>query len=310
MYMASPGTSSISDDAALSGPWQAYSLWASTARYHKAIIDKLTTRSLQLSIGGAILATASEQMARFFPAGAQGTQNVLYLTAKSIGVLGAVAVTLAAYFSRNAQGDNRVRTWIRCRSAAESLKSGLFLYRARVDPFDGVDRAAQLSQRIEKTIADLKDVEPRHPEAKPMPSLSTLTVAQYIQERVKDQIEWYNRRARELQAKADSLRTITSVLAGVSALLTLASAVTQLSLWVPVIATISASITAHLKSQQYQMLIATYSATALRLNLLCGNWESSGKTDADTVDRNSFIKKAEETMSAENGSWSALWETK
>jgi nitrate/nitrite transporter NarK len=300
----------MSDEAALSGPWQAYSLWASTARYQKAIIDRLTTRSLQLSIGGAVLATASEQMGRFFPPGAQGVQNILYWTGKSIGVLGAMAVTLAAYLSRNAQEDNRVRTWTRSRSAAESLKSGLFLYRARVEPFDGPDRATQLSQRVEKTIADLKDIEPRQPAAKPIPDLSTLTVAQYIEDGVKEQIDWYNRRARELQAKADRLRTITSVLAGVSALLTLASAVTELSLWAPVIATIIASITAHLKNQQYQMLIATYSATALRLNLLCENWQSSGKTDADKADRNLFIKKSEETMSAENGGWSALWETK
>jgi len=67
------------------------------------------------------------------------------------------------------------------------------------------------------------------------------------------------------------------------------------------------AITAHLKTQQYQMLTATYVATAQRLRSLLSEWGASGKTDADKAERNAFIQRCEETMSNETGSWSALW---
>jgi hypothetical protein len=73
------------------------------------------------------------------------------------------------------------------------------------------------------------------------------------------------------------------------------------------VATMAASITAYLKNQQYQMLTASYSATSLRLKMLIGNWLAGGKTDVNKADRDAFIQNCEETMSSENGSWSALW---
>jgi hypothetical protein len=296
-------------DAALTGPSTAYGLWSNTARYHKAAIDGLTAWSLRLAICGAVLATAAEQIGA--AGGAQFVaQAVVNGTAKGLGILGAVAVTMAAYLSQRAQADNRVGIWTRSRAVAESLKSALYLYRAGVPPFDGADRAAQIGQRVKQAIQEMQDVEPRQPASPRAMDLSALTVDRYIKDRVQEQIDWYTKRAREHQASADRWRNATSALTGVSALLALGSAVTALSVWAPVVATVTASITAYLKNRQYQILTATYTATALRLRLLLDEWMASGKSDGDKAERARFIVQCEETMSAENGSWSALWAKK
>jgi hypothetical protein len=296
--MATPSTAKTPLDPALNWPWTTYRLWASTARYQRKKIDTYTTWSLWLAIGGAVLATGAEQF---------GSIAHLPMVAKALGMVAAGAVALAAFFSRQAQGDDRIKIWTRSRTAAESLKSCIFLYRAGAQPFDGADKAAQIYERTTKVINDMKGVEPRQPGQENVPDLNTLTVEDYIAKRAQDQIDWYNKRAKEHQSKADLCRGATTALMGIAALLTVASAITSLSVWAPVVATLITSITAHLKNQQYQMLTATYTATALRLGLLCGEWRASGKTDADKVERNGFIQRCEDTMSNENGSWPALW---
>jgi hypothetical protein len=159
-------------------------------------------------------------------------------------------------------------------------------------------------------MQEMNGVAQRQPASEAPPALGPLTVDQYIAERVKEQTDWYERRAREHQGQADRFRHATSVLMGISALLALASSVTALSMWAPVVATTTASITAHLKNRRYQTLTAVYHSTALRLKLLLGEWVASGKADADTAERHEFIQRCEETLSNENGAWLALWSKK
>lgn len=296
--MASPAPANVPSDPALKGPWTAYRTWACTAVFHKQAIDALTIWSLRLGISGAILATVAQQI----HAGPSWL-------AKGLGGLGAAIVALAAYLSKQAQANDRSATWTKSRSAAESLKSGIILYRLSAPPFDGADRASQLKTRVEDLLGGLKNIESRPPDDKAVPS-GTMSLDEYIKGRVEDQIIWYRKRAGEYQKKADLYRRVTAVLMGVAAVLAVASTVKGVSVWAPVVATIIAAITAHLKNQQYQMLITMYTSTALRLDLLAGEWAASGKTDQDKAERDTFIKSCEDTMSAENGAWIGLWSKK
>jgi len=300
--MGTLSTAKLPSDPALDGPWAAYRTWAATARYHKDAIDKWTLWSLRLAVGGAIIATLGEQLGTLMPA--------LPWLSRAFGAAGAAAIALAAYLSRQAQADDREGIWTRCRSAAESLKSAIFLCRASTPPFDGADRAARIRSQTEKVMEEMNGVEPRQPGPEDPPRLTPLTVDGYITERVQRATDWYRKRAREHQDSADLCRKGTAVLMAISALLALASAVSQLSMWAPVLGTITASITAHLKNQRYQMLIAMYQSTALRLDLITGEWAASGKTDTDRAERNALIQRCEETMASENGSWLALWSNK
>jgi hypothetical protein len=285
-------------DPLLNTPWATYRLWACTARYQRKEIDKLTNRSLWLASAGAIVAAGAEQMKAW---------HNLSDVAKVLGVVATGAVALATYFSRQAQADNRIGIWTRSRTAAESMKSCILLYRAGAAPFDGPDKAAQISSRTAKVNDDMHGVEPRQPGEEPAADLTPLTVDSYITTRLVEQIDWYKKRAREHQTEADRYRGATSVLMAIGAVLTVASALSSVSLWAPVVATLASSITAHVKNQQLQMLTATYTKTALQLSSLLDRWRASGKTDGDKAERDAFLENCEQTMATENGGWSALW---
>jgi hypothetical protein len=285
-------------DPLLNTPWTTYRLWAATARYQKKEIDKLTNRSLWLACLGAVVAAGAEQM--------KGLSG-LATAAQWLGVAAAAAVALATFLSRQVQGDNRISIWTRSRTAAESMKSCIFLFRAGAAPFDGPDKAAQINDRTAKVNADMQGVEPRQPEAEPAADLTPLTVDSYITKRLVEQIDWYRTNAKAHQAEADRYRSATTVLTGIGVVLTVASMVSVLSLWAPVIATLASSITAHVKNQQLQMLTATYTKTSLQLSSLLDGWRASGKTEADKAERDAFLQNCEKTMATENGGWSALW---
>jgi hypothetical protein len=291
-------------DSTLNGPWTAYRTWACTSKYQKSVMDRDTQKSLWLAIAGAILATIGQQLAPLAP-----KEGILVWAFKAPGILGSCAVALSAYLAKQALADNRVQAWIRARAAAESLKSGIFLYRALAPPFDGPDRVKQLVSRVEKVLEGLKDLETRPADLVP-PPVGQLQVEKYITDRVDEQIEWYEGRANDHQGKADKYRQATGWLGGLGALLALATTSAPVSAWAAVVATITAAITAYLKNQQHQTLAANYQSTALRLRLIKTEWLGSGKTDADTAERNQFIQRCEDTMAAENGAWGALWSQK
>jgi len=286
----------------LSGAWSAYRTWAATARYHKDAIDFCNRWGLWLAVAGAVLATIGDQIAPHGPQ--EGAGMYLY---RAPGMLAAALIALAAYFSAQALGD-RDKIWIRCRAAAESIKASIYLYRASVPPFDTPNRAAELGQRVEKTLQDMKDIEIRPPDAnETKPDLERLTVEKYVDDRVVEQINWYRKRAREFQAESDRYARIVRIFGGISAALGIVAAVTGVAAWIAVIATLTTAFTAYVKNQRYQTLIGTYLATATRLELLKDQWLDSGKTDADKADRDSLIQRCEETMALENSAWVAQW---
>src|SRR5215469_4884927 len=154
--------SQAQSDPTLSGPWTAYRTWACTSRYQKAIMDRDTQRSLWLGIAGAALATLGQQLAPLAP-----KEGMLVWLFKAPGVLGSCAVALSAYLAKQAVANDRVRAWTRARAAAESLKSGILLYRASAPPFDDPDRVRQLVARVEKVLDAMKDLEPRRADSTP-----------------------------------------------------------------------------------------------------------------------------------------------
>jgi hypothetical protein len=285
-------------DPALDAIWSANRTWAETAGYYKRIIDAWGIRTLWLALAGAVLAAVDQQIAPL------AEHNSLF---KAPGLLGAALIVLATYFTAQMLNSDNQKLWIRSRSAAESLKSVVYLYRASASPFAGPDKASNAAQRIQTILEQVKDISPRQAAIKPMPSAAPLTVDQYITGRVDDQITWYEKRALEFQTKADGFRYAVIVLGVASVILGVIATMLAVSPWIAVIATATTAISAYVKNRKYQDLIALYSNTAVRLRTLKATWSGSGKTDADKPDRDAFIQRCEETMSAENGSWVAQW---
>ncbi|MEP6716870.1 MAG: DUF4231 domain-containing protein [Terriglobia bacterium] len=292
-------------DKALDIPWHAYRTWAGTARYLKAGLSRWTSLTLWLAIAGAVLAAAGQEF------GAVKAFTNWPLAVKGVAILAAFTVALSAYFGKEALGGNKTADWSRARSAAESLKALVFLYRAGVPPFDATDREDKLFglvTAIEENVATI-EIRSAPPDAKE-PDLSPLTVDGYIAQRVDDQIRYYDKRAGEYQKANDRLHNAVFCLGAVSVLLAVMAASGFVPALVGLIATLTASISAHAQNQQYQALIVIYQATSRRLLALKGEWSASHKCDADTVARNAFIRSCEDAMALENGAWTGEWSRK
>jgi hypothetical protein len=180
--MASPLLST-----ALAGTWRRYRTWALTSRTLKADLDRWRLWTLILAVGGTVLVTLGQQLGSLVtkigtwaaPAG------------KVIGLGGAAAIALSAYFAREALSNDAVQRWTKCRSIAESLKALSYIYRAGSAPFDSADRDGKLLDHG-ATLEDAgKDVEVQEAPEDSAVDLSALTTDDYLQQRVNKQIEFY-----------------------------------------------------------------------------------------------------------------------
>jgi len=283
-------------DKVLDVPWHAYRTWAATARFLKSDLTRFTRYTLLLAIAGAILAAAGQKLTPW--------PQLAHISA----LLASFVIALSAYFGKEALTANKTSDFVKARSAAESLKAATYLYRAAAPPFDQADRAKNLSDLVTAVEARVAAIQTRSPSAEKPPDLSPLTVDDYIQKRVEDQIGYYDQRSAEYQKKNDTLSAIVFWLGAASVLLALVSTVVG---FVPaiigLIATLTASLSAHAQNQQYQSLIVNYQSTSRRLLALKGEWTASGKTDADSTDRNAFIRACEDTLAQESTAWVGQW---
>jgi hypothetical protein len=255
-----------------------------------------------LAVAGAVLVTLGQQLNSFGASVGRWTG----LAGKAVSLGGGAAIALSAYFAREALSNENVQRWTKCRSTAESLKATIYLYRAGVPPFDGADRDDQLVDRRTAIEDAVEGVEPSvsQPEDKAV-DLSPINAQDYAQQRLNDQVEFYQRRSGEYQKKTRMLRQIVLWLGAVAVLLGVISAVEPLVAgWTAVIATVVAAVSSHVQSQRYQILTAAYQSTTRRLEMLRDKWEASHKSD---INRNAFIQSCEDTMALENGAWVTQW---
>lgn len=280
----------------VNGAWSLYRQCAATSAFHKSQLEAFTRVSLWLGIAGAVIGTVAQYVA-------PGSTSI---ASKVLGVIASVVVALAGLAATQSSSANRDKIWIKCRAAAEALKSSVYLYCASVAPFDDRNRSAALAERSEKILKELAGIELRPGTTSRQPP-GQMTVADYIRDRVDDQVRYYTESAGRFQKQADFWRFASMAAAAVSATLGAVSAMYSLSPWVALLAAMTTSVTAYVKSQRYESMIGLYQATAIRLQLLKDQWLDSGRGDSDKADRDSFIQRCEDTLSIENGAWVAQW---
>ena len=138
-----------------------------------------------------------------------------------------------------------------------------------------------------------------------------LTVDDYIQQRVDDQVDgFYLRRVNEYSKKVKQGEAFSLVFGALALVLGVISATAKFGWtagWVAVIGTSVAAVVAYQSAARYQFLVVTYEATANRLKKLKRDWQLLRKTDTDRPERDEFILKCEEAISIENSAWMAEW---
>jgi hypothetical protein len=307
--------------SALEYTWGEYRVWAATARRRRAEIFSWRFYVLLLTIIGAILGTLSQTTTSLgFESESWVSQTIAGLGFKNeywaiistaLGLLSGILIALATFFTREILRPEREQHWIRTRSIAEALKSETYLFRSQVPPYDMSDAAIRLNERTEELLKTVKDVTavmlPVEQRRERLPE-GPLSVEQYIEERVDDQINnYYEPRVQEYQAVMERGRNISLGLGALAAVLGVLGATGWTAGWVAVITTITVATANYLYAGRYQYLIISYQATARQLIGLKNRWKILSSVTTESDKRNQFIRECENAISIENSAWMSKW---
>ncbi len=286
-------------DSAVRSAWRQQAVWSALANRLKRGLARSRRWTLGLMIAGALLETAAAQASSIggAPAGA----------ATILSAAGAAALAAAAFIRVRKLGVDRVRDWVRARSASEGLKEAVFLHvmGAAAEP---------LGQVVDRILGKVKDLEPQAaligvPEREPP---GPMDVERYIEVRVSGQIDgFYRPRAAALARRlAWTRRAEFAVLltgAAIGALSPVVGAA-RTAAWVAVLTTVAGALVAEAEAARYTHLIISYRTTARRLEALRDAWREraqAGPVPPDEVAR--LVRSCEEAISIENQGWMAEW---
>jgi hypothetical protein len=297
-------------NSALQYMWGQYRKWAKTSRTLRAKVSGWRKTVLLLSISGATMGILCQQAGQWSLNADWSWLQALF------GILSAVALGLAAYFTKEALSPDPEGRAVRARSAAEAFKSEAYLLAAQVPPYSTADTSQALYARTDKIKKAMENLVPvtitlDEELSSGIPS-KPLSVEDYIKQRVDQQIyEYYIPEALKNEKKVAWGQTISLILGALAVVFGAVGAkFSFIAGWTAVISTITAAIAAYQYAGRYQFLIISYQATAERLEWLKTQWEISHKTDADQEERNKFILDCEEAISIENNAWMAEWTKK
>jgi hypothetical protein len=284
---------------AIADAWRAQRLWSNTANKLKRRIGFWRSTALAMAILGAILATAATQV---------GLKTGL---GQGLSVASAVALAAVPFIRQTWLKKGDIAAWTRARSASEGLKAETYLYLTSTAPYDGTDRDTQLARQTDAITGDVDDLR-RHTKDvvandKKLPEVTDL--ATYLSVRVQPQIDgYYDRAANEQDERLSLFRTIETGLSAVAFVLSIVAAATHVGgfgIWVGVVTTVGAAITAHIAAARYEHLVISYRATARQLRALVRDWNASPDHDAAAAGR--MVRSCEDVISRENESWMAAW---
>jgi hypothetical protein len=284
--------------------WERHQHWSTVATRLKAQVSFWRNAALSLSVAGATLQTLSASLERSS-------------VSRAAAVAGALALAAIPFIARSFLGPERVRRWLRARSVSEGLKSEIYKFCARAEPYDGADRTAKLhdSGKALEIWVDSLAIELATVEVDPKPAPPALDPDAYVTQRVTEQIEHYYRpQARKNATGSARLRLLGLIVAGAAAALGAVMTALQLApdasgkeglgAWVAVLTTIGGALAAHAAANRYDQQARMYFATARQLEDLRNAWLTRGKP-TDPLQWSAFVRACEEAISAENRGWMA-----
>jgi len=293
----------VADDA-LRLVWGRYRTWAATSRAAKAPLNRWRKLVLILIVAGAVSGTLSEQTR-----GWQLSIIVEKMPSVVCGLVSAIALALATFFTRTKLSTESERRWIRARSAAEAFKAQAFLYAVQIPPYENEDRQKNLLSEENEVRENVKDIIPvsltDDDKLKGIPK-ENLSIKDYIDLRVKDQKDkFYIPKAQEHNAIVETSRQWSLWLGSIAAILGVIAALFPDGMtagWVPVLSTVTAAIASYFYAERHEQLALIYQATADRLETLLARWNTTPEAERDPVE---FIKSCEAAISTENRAWMA-----
>ena len=283
--------------------WEEYRKAAKRSRQLKFQVNKYRWINFALLILGAIFGVLANQSV---------DGNATSELPKIFALLSTISLGVAAFLSSHVLDSSYEKQWIIARSQAEAFKSEAYIYLVKAPPSESQNRDQQLLKKLKEILGeDAQPVQLSQEEKSEKRPLYWLSMEDYLQERVKEQIEtYYEKKAIEYKNLLRWLQTIGFLLGLIGAVLGAVSVVltdmTRLAAWVAVIGTISGTLTAFTFAGRYKYLITSYELTARRLKWIMHEWDLLSKEDKQNQ-FGAFVRKFEDTISIENKSWVAEW---
>lgn len=291
--------------AAIDALWRDQNRWSKRADElagkHRSWLGPLAL----LGLLGVVLSTLTPEILRWFGLTKADASAMRML----VTLVGPVIVAGTAFLSRELIGPKTEQLWVRAREISEALKAEGFIYATGAPPYGDLDAAplalnAKLTQLTEEVAAFA-----------PLPAVDEERVrryphqprdeAEYVAERVQDQIGWHERKGRGHHKKLEHLRLGSLLLGFASVVLgVFAGALDSASLnvWIAVVSTAVATLTSYAYASRYEFLASSYFDTAARLEkrLRARQLEKHGGHEAFAR----FVLDCETVLAGQNRSWS------
>ncbi|GGR55390.1 hypothetical protein GCM10010251_85560 [Streptomyces aurantiogriseus] len=292
--------STVGGTAVAEHVWRAQSAWSQAANRSRAAIGRARAATLGCSVAAGVFGVAASQLMGPLPG-----------LGRALSFLALLAAGAAPLVARGAAPD-RVQQWTRLRSVSEELKSQTYVYLAKVAHYrDPADRDAELLRRTEAVLGEAgrltSVVEEFTPVDRPLPPVTD--AAGYVGARLRGQLDGYYRpKGAEMARRARRVDRWGVALAALSVMLGAAAgafAAEQAAAWIPVVATVSASVVSHGASARYVTLQLEYGRTAGELDRILRWWQRLAPATDTDADR--LAERTEHVVSVQNEGWMARW---
>lgn len=284
--------------------WGQYKVWDETSETYRRSLSLWRPLVLLMGVAGGALGALSTEGA--VPA----AWRAAWAHWDKLDVAGGILLGLAALATREMLSPERERRWVRTRAAAEAFKREAYLMAAKAPPYDGVIVPASLerAEDIRATIGETQEASVGEEKKREGLPRSPMSVDEYVRHRLNEQMTYYRAKAGRHRDVVGRVRAATLLLGALAvALGVLGSRGVPAGVWLAVITAVTTSLAAYLYARRLQYLVVSFLAAARGLEALRAAWDISGRTDADTDERNQLILDCEKILSAENSSWIAEW---
>lgn len=208
-------------------------------------------------------------------------------------------------------------SWIVLRSSAEALKKEIYLYRAKVNPYDGsspdnesrdlklAQRVKSIGQRIMETQVNQSGLEiykgslpPYAPEGDD--GFCDIGWQEYMVWRLEDQFNYYRKKSVRLHGEQTRLQWCITTIGGVGTFL----AAIKFEIWVAVTSAVSATLISLLEFQRVETTLVSCNQASNDLYNIRTWWRAlSPEAQADPHNLETLVKLTENVIQAENAGW-------
>jgi hypothetical protein len=285
--------------------WAKQSQWSTAADHHKSAHRSWNGPLIAIGFIGVVISTVSPHLIEQTATGLDPWTVWQYVVA----VTGPVIVAVAAVLTREILGPKGEQKWIKAREVGEALEAEGYIFAVGAPPYSDPTTAPNvLAAKMEELIPavgvdGIGPLPAANANGADKPD-APLNVDEYIDRRVKPQCEFHDAGARMYAGKLARWQAVAIALMAVSAALGIiagAGKQASINVWVAVVSTALATVTAYVTASRFEFLAATYAATSERLQSLVRRWQA--RQDATTAEKDRFILDCEAVLSAQNRTW-------